>query len=71
MGTQILKGSTGQYQHPKIKHDSDSCKFTVTADTCLEAEKLPVIFDGATEGCGCWITMKQAKFDNTAKYQDY
>lgn len=71
MGTQVLKGSKGHYQHPQNKKIFGDTGFTVTEDTCLEAEKLPVIFNGAAEGHGCWISMSQAKFDSDAKYKDY
>jgi hypothetical protein len=69
MGTQVLVGSKGTYRHPKIDSQPDIFRFTVTMDTCLEAEFLPIIFNGAAEGC--WILMSQSDFDPDAKYKDY
>lgn len=59
MGTQILAGATGNYIH-KSQETLGDTSFVVTHDTCLEAEKLPVKFKGAAEGC--WIYMHNAIF---------
>lgn len=60
MGTQILKGTKGLYTGQVISPDFGSKNFTVTQDTCLEAERLPIQFDdGIIE---TWIYMKDAKF---------
>jgi hypothetical protein len=70
MGTQVLKGSKGNYKplHSKPEFFGNT-EFTVTADTCLDADKLPVKFKDAAEGC--WISMKQAILSADAKYSDY
>lgn len=69
MGTQILKGSKGVYKpiNPEV---FGSVTFTVTMDTCMEAEKLPVKFEGSVEGHETWIYMYQATFSNP-KMRDY
>ncbi len=57
MGTQILAGSSGMYKK------FNEASFTVTHDTCMDSEKLPVKFKDASEGC--WIPMRDATFDLT------
>lgn len=70
MGTQVLTGSKGRYKPINASpHQFGETEFTVTADTCLEAEFLPVKFKDAAEGC--LIPMKKAKFPMDAKYKDY
>lgn len=70
MGTQVLAGSKGNYKpvnaSPQLFSDTE---FTVTVDTCMEAEFLPVIFKDAAEGCK--ISMSRATFASDAKYKDY
>lgn len=70
MGKHILTGSTGRFETPALKGKNltDDFVFTVTHDTCMEAEKLPVKFDDAVEGC--FILMKHAVFidHKTADY---
>jgi len=62
MGTQVLAGSTGRYETPALvgKNLTEEYIFVVTQDTCMEAEKLPVKFPDAAEGC--FILMKHAVF---------
>lgn len=70
MGTQVLAGSKGHYQCLSMKHRPlEDFEFTVTHDTCLEAESVPVKFKDAPEGC--LIPMKKATFAPDAQYKDY
>jgi len=43
MGTQILRGSVGEYK-PFYPETFGETKFIVTADTCMESEKILVQF---------------------------
>ena len=65
MGTQILKGSKGYINVPVKGIDGKTVTvktvpFTVTMDTCLQAYKLPVRFDDASEAI--FIEMSKAVF---------
>jgi hypothetical protein len=56
MATQVLAGSIGIYR-PINRTTIGNAEFTVTHDTCLESEKLPVRF---TDGViGTWIRFNE------------
>lgn len=72
MGTQVLAGSIGYYKSANVEFEkSDSARFVVTQDTCLEADRIPVKFSGAV--AGVYINAKSAVFtkEDGALLSDY
>lgn len=70
MATQVLAGSKGNYKPISASPQQfGETEFTVTHDTCMQAESVPVKFKDAAEGCK--IPMKNVKFAMDAKYKEY
>lgn len=74
MGTQVLAGSVGYYKPTKGEFVKDSTtRFTVINDTCLEADKILVKFEGAAENACLLLPMSQTSFTKKsgAVFKDY